>query len=201
MPREASVQRGWIAPRLAAEFPELQLATLRAQCISVDSELGVSERLALLASRFNGRQAIALREAPIASAYRTFFRQIGIDPEQQRPPAEQAAVERLLSGGNPPQGRVADALLLALLETSVPVYGFDAELVTEPLGIDLSPSGSLLLADSERPLWHLFAPAGSDFFAVPKSRQILLAAVGGPGVPGLALDEALWLAQSALSGS
>jgi DNA/RNA-binding domain of Phe-tRNA-synthetase-like protein len=120
---------------LAAEFPGLRADWLICQCSDHSCDPGVGERLALLASRFNGRQALELRQQQVPAAYRSFFRQVGIDPEQQPTPIEQAVLGRLLSGGNLPQDRISDGLLLALLETSVPVVAFEAGVVAPPISI------------------------------------------------------------------
>ena len=40
-----------------------------------------------------------MRTQPIPHAYRAFFRQIGLDPDIDRIPSEEAAVARLLHGG------------------------------------------------------------------------------------------------------
>ena len=198
---ERQISPGWIAAPVAAEFPELRVASLEARCVDPQSDPGVAERLGLLASRFNGRQAIEMRQAAVTAAYRAFYRQIGINPEEQRTPAERAALDRLLSGGNQPQGRVADALLLALLETGVPVYCFDPALVDGPVGIDLTKSGTLVLADDVQELGELFSEADNRFHASPNQRDLLLVAVGAPGVPRITIDESLWLAESALTGN
>ena len=78
---------------------------------------------ALLADRFRGAEALALRTRPVPAAYRVLFRQLGLDPDVTRTPVEALAVERLLRGGLAPRGLPEDALALATLETGVPGLG------------------------------------------------------------------------------
>ena len=62
-----------------------------------------------------------MRTKPVPQAYRAFFRQIGLDPDVQRIPSEQAALARLVQGGFRSVDLIADACLIALVETGVPV--------------------------------------------------------------------------------
>jgi len=196
---------------LETEFPGLRADWLSCHCSDHRCDSGVGERLARLASRFSGRQAIELRQQQVPAAYRSFFRQLGLDPDQQPTPIEQAVLGRLLSGGNLPQDRISDGLLLALLETSVPVVAFDAALVSSPVTIRGAErgevvagagaeTGTLLLADTEQPLCQLFSPPAAPVAAGPKSERLLLVAVIVPGVSAIASDEALTIAAAAISG-
>ncbi len=196
---------------LGAEFPGLRADWLCCQCRNHRCDSGVGERLARLASRFSGRQAIELRQQQVPAAYRSFFRQVGIDPDQHPTPIEQAVLGRLLSGGNLPQDRISDGLLLALLETSVPVVAFDAAAVSSPIeiraaergevvaGLGVEP-GTLLLASAEQPLCQLFSPPAPPLSAGLESERLLLVAVIVPGVSAIASDEALTIAAAAISG-
>lgn len=196
---------------LAAEFPDLRADWLLCQCSDHRCDLGVGERLGQLASRFSGRQAVELRQQQVPAAYRSFFRQVGIDPDQQPTPIEQAVLGRLLSGGNLPQDRISDGLLLALLETFVPVIAFEASAVSPPIIIRGAERGelvaeaelelgALILADGQRPLCQLFSIPAPPLAAVAKSESLLLVAVVVPGVSDLAGDEALTIAAAAISG-
>ena len=84
------------------------------------------ERLRHLANRFRGAEAVLMRTRPIPHAYRVFFRHIGLDPDAQRTPVEQRALERLMHGGFRSAGIVEDALTIAIMETGVPVWALDA---------------------------------------------------------------------------
>ena len=194
-----------------AEFPDLRAEWLACTCGDHRCDRGVGERLAMLASRLNGRQALELRQQQVPAAYRSFFRQVGLDPDQQLTPIEQAVLGRLFSGGNLPQDRISDALLLALLETSVPVFAFDAAFVSPPIkirsagldevleGVAVEP-GALIVADSQRPLCQLFSPPQPPVAAGAASDQLLLVAILVPGVSAIAGDEALTIAAEAISG-
>ena len=200
-----------MASALEAEFPGLRAEWIRCECSEHRSDTGVGERLAHLASRFSGRQAVELRQQQVPAAYRSFFLQVGIDPDQQPTPIEQAALGRLLAGGNLPQDRISDALLLALLETAVPVIAFDASFVTEPIELrgasdgeaiganELAP-GTLIVADADKPLCQLFAAPEPPLAAGRASQDLLLVAVVAPGVSELTSDEALTIAAEAISG-
>src|SRR5207248_5419308 len=99
----------------------------------------VKQRLKALSNRYRGASVVAMRTQPIPHAYRAFFRQIGLDPDTDRIPSEEAAVARLLYGGFRSSNLVDDALLIALIETGVPVWAVDAELVDAGgLGIQTS---------------------------------------------------------------
>src|SRR5205085_5468152 len=74
-----------------------------------------------------------------------FFRQIGLDPDVNRIPSEEAAVARLVEGQFRSRDIIHDALLIALVETGVPVWALDADLVhAGGLGIRASVAGDRL---------------------------------------------------------
>ncbi len=103
---------GRIAPAVAAEFPELALWRLDVDALSGRSPDDVRERLRHLADRFRGAEAVLMRTRPIPHAYRVFFRHVGLDPDAQRTPVEQRALERLharrLPLGRDRRGRADD---------------------------------------------------------------------------------------------
>ncbi len=200
-----------MSSEVAAEFPGLRADWIDCACVDHRCDRGVGERLALLASRLNGRQALELRQQHVPAAYRSFLRQVGIDPDQQPTPIEQAVLGRLLSGGNLPQDRLSDGLLLALLETSVPVVAFDAALTSPPIEIRGAADnelvagvgveqGTLILTDSRQPLCQLFASPQPPLAAGAKSDRLLLVAIIVPDVSAIVGDEALTIAAAAISG-
>ncbi|HEY2650917.1 MAG TPA: hypothetical protein VGI50_03280, partial [Solirubrobacteraceae bacterium] len=99
MSEELVAAPGFIEPRLRAEFPGLALAWTALEIRPTASPLWVQERLRALADRIGGAGVVAMRTQPIPHAYRAFFRQIGLDPDVNRIPSEEAAVARLLHGG------------------------------------------------------------------------------------------------------
>ena len=105
------------------------------------------------------------------AAYRVFFRHIGLDPDVVRTPIEAAVLERMLRGGFLTGGLLEDVLLIALVDTGVPVWALDAEAVDGQLGIRASaegeplgrsrdapalPAGRLVVADASAALAVLF---------------------------------------------
>ena len=106
---------------------------------------------AFLSDRFTGPKAVTMRQQPVPHAYRVFFRHVGIDPDVERTPIEDIAVERMRAGGFKSRNIVDDALLIATLETSVPVYAFDAARVGE-VGLRLSAPGESLGGEGGLPL-------------------------------------------------
>ena len=97
--RAGAPELGWVAAELREEFPGLALRQLAVDRGSGRSTREVKERLRVLSDRFSGGQAINLRHQPIPWAYRVFFRHIGLDPDEQRTPVEELALERMKHGG------------------------------------------------------------------------------------------------------
>jgi DNA/RNA-binding domain of Phe-tRNA-synthetase-like protein len=208
---EPDVALGYVAPEVAEEFPELALAYAFCDVRPGRSPAAVRERLRLASDRFTGGRAVTMRQQPIPAAYRVFFRHIGIDPDDQRTPIEAIAVERMRAGGFVSHGVVEDALLLATLETGVPVQAFDAAKVEGRLGLrpsapgerldDLKPlrAGSLAIADERRPLAILFGDVAADAAAGRRTRRVALAAIRVKGVPAVSVEETLWTAVDTLT--
>src|SRR3954466_14073457 len=118
---EPLLAEGWVADEVREEFPDLRLRTLAVPRGAGKTPPEVRDRLRLLLDRFRGAQAVALRRAPIPSAYRVFFRHVGLDPDTTRTPVEEAAVQRLVKGAFQATNLLDDALLIALVETGVPL--------------------------------------------------------------------------------
>lgn len=200
---------GWVSERLLEEFPRLGL---RLCDVTLERRLGrspkgVRERLALLADRFRGGDAMVLRQRPVPHAYRVFFRHVGIDPDVTRVPVEAAALRRLVQGGLPSQGLLQDALTIALMETGVPLWALDAEAVDGRLGLRLSGEreqlgegtdsaalapGRIVVADERGPVAELFGPPAAVRTAGRKTTRVQLFAIVVDGVEVIAVEEALW---------
>jgi DNA/RNA-binding domain of Phe-tRNA-synthetase-like protein len=153
---------------------------------------------------------VTLRQQPIPWAYRVFFRHVGIDPDERRTPIEAIALERMRAGGFQSRNVVDDALLLATLETGVPVLAFDAAAVEGELGLRVSPggeslgelplsSGQVVVADGVRALAVLFGETAEGCGVQPSSQRMLLAGVRVKGVPEVSIEEALWVAAETVS--
>ena len=117
---EPEPELGWVSPEVREEFPELRLLTATVVTAAGPSSPEARQRLRLLSDRFTGARAVGMRREPIPSAYRIFYRHIGLDPDETRPPGEAAAVERLLRGGFRPSNRIDDALLITKASATGP---------------------------------------------------------------------------------
>ncbi len=205
---------GWLAREVEEELPGLGL-------LSVEAHVGrreglrdappadVEARMRELSSRFRGARAISLRREPVPAAYRVFYRHIGLDPDVERTPIEAAVLERMLRGGFLSGGLLEDVLLIALLDTGVPVWALAADAVEGPLGVrtcgegerlgdDVLPGGRLVVADAAKALALLFGPIARSCRPRPRARALLLFSVRVAGVPALYAEEALWSARTAL---
>jgi hypothetical protein len=190
---EPRLAEGWVAEAVQEEFPELRLRSAAVPRNPHKTPPEIRERLRLLSDRFRGAQAVAMRRAPINSAYRVFFRHVGLDPDTTRTPAEEAAVARLVHGGFRHTNLLDDALLIALVETGIPIWAVDADRVSEPLGIGTAGDGRLSVLDREAVIATLFGPVKPAFAVGPKSERMVLYAIQVPGVPGIFVEEAMWL--------
>jgi DNA/RNA-binding domain of Phe-tRNA-synthetase-like protein len=209
---------GWCAREVEQELPGLRLLSTLVEVarkgpLTGRSPADVLERLREKSNRFRGATAVAVRREPVPSAYRVFFRHIGLDPEIVRTPIEAAVLERMMKGGFLSRNLIDDVLLIALLDTNVPVWALDAETVDGPLGIRASepgeqlgrgthapelPSGRLVVADASAPLAVLFGELAGDLAPSERTRSLVLFAVQVAGVPELYAEEALWSACAAL---
>ena len=154
---------GLIEPRLAAEFPGLELRWLTLDVRPGPSTAALRRRLRALSDRYTGGRVVAMRAQPIAHAYRAFYRQVGLDPDATRVPSEALALERLKLGGFPTRDAIGDALQIALIETGVPVWALDAGAVDRhTLGIRVSLTGDELA--SGQPVAHAAHPAANETF-------------------------------------
>ncbi len=214
-------EQGWCAREVEEELPGLRLLSAEVRVTRRGSLVGTSPgdvkgRLRELSNRFRGAAAVAIRREPVPSAYRVFFRHIGLDPEVVRTPIEAAVLERMLKGGFLSGGLLEDVLLISLLDTGVPVWALDAEAVEGPLGIRSSvqgeplgrsaralalPAGRLVIADASAPLAVLFGELAPGHEPQGESRRLALFAVQVAGVPELYAEEALWSARAALESS
>ncbi len=212
---DAPTRDGWVDAELLEEFPELRVITAEVPAPARRrSTPALRGQLRALSNRFGGAQVITMRRQPIPHAYRVFFRHIGLDPDTTRTPIEDAAVERLRAGGFISRGRLQDALLLALVETAVPVWAVDATRLSGPLGIrparqgerlgtgELAhelPSGRLVVADADRPVAVLFGEIATSLLPDADTRTLRLFTVQVAGVPTVHVEEALWTCANALS--
>jgi DNA/RNA-binding domain of Phe-tRNA-synthetase-like protein len=190
---------GRIAPAVAAEFPQLALWRLDVDALSGRSPDDVRERLRHLANRFRGAEAVLMRTRPVPHAYRVFFRHIGLDPDAQRTPVEQRALERLMHGGFRSAGIVEDALTIAIMETGVPVWALDAARLSGDLEVrEDAPGGGLVVADDRGTVALLFGEPVREHAVTKETTRVVLFSIQVADVPSIHVGEALWMAAEIL---
>ena len=208
---EVAPEPGWVEPALQEEFPGLSIVSTVTEVKPGRSPEPLKERLRLLSDRVGGAQAINLRQRPIPWAYRVFFRHIGLDPDTTRTPIEQLIFERMHDGRFKSRNLVDDALTIAMVEVGVALRAFDADRVEGRTGLRLSaegegfegrvsplPDGTIVVADEERALGILFDRTAEGRGVRRGTNRVLVVAIGVRGVPDIAMEEALWVAGSAL---
>lgn len=197
---------GRISPEVAEEFPSLRLRYVEVDARTGRSSHGVRQRLREMSSRFRGPQAVSMRQEPIPWAYRVFYRHIGLDPDADRTPVEHAAVQRLIQGAFKSRNRLDDALLIALVETGVPIWALDAATVQGALSIRLTGtgerlgrdagaalvSGRLVVADERSPLAVLFGDLAPEHVVTSRTTRMTLFTVQVQGVPEIHVEEAIY---------
>jgi DNA/RNA-binding domain of Phe-tRNA-synthetase-like protein len=204
---EAVPDVGWVAPALTEEFPGLAVRVLVIEGGARSSPRPVRARLADLANRFSGAKVVNLRHQPIPWAYRVFFRHVGLDPDTNRTPVEDVALERMKHGGFHSENIVSDALTIAVAESGVALQAFDADRLEGRVGIRASApgevlpgritpleAGTLVLADESRPIAFLFGQTSTDHAVAKRTKRTALVAVQVQGVPDISVEEAMWLA-------
>jgi DNA/RNA-binding domain of Phe-tRNA-synthetase-like protein len=207
---ELDLRDGWVAPELAEEFPELTLTYAPLDAVPGRSPRTVKRRLRALADRYTGAKVVNMRQDHVPWAYRVFSRQVGIDPDTDRTPVEQVALDRLRAGGIPSRNRVDDALTIAIAETGVPVIALDGDLCGAAIGLRLAATGErmgatrplaggqIVVADESRALAVVLGDVSEDAGVTPATRRMVLAALGVKGVPRISVEEALWTAAETL---
>jgi DNA/RNA-binding domain of Phe-tRNA-synthetase-like protein len=212
---ELRAAAGFVEESLRVEFPGLRLDWLTVQTRPRRSPDEVGSRLGQLSNRYRGASVVALRAQPIPQAYRAFFRQIGLDPDVNRVPSEQVALDRLVQGQFVSQDLVHDALLIALIETGVPVWALDADKM-DPGGLGIRttvagdrlgsgeyanhlPPGRLAVADARQVHALLFDAVAREHAVGSSTARVALFAVSVDGVPAIHIEEALWMAVEVLN--
>lgn len=215
----SELERGWCEDVVAEELPELCLMSLRTssrlRSLTGRSPPVVRKRLRELSNRWRGARAISVRQEPVPAAYRVFFRHIGLDPDVVKTPVEAAALERMLDGGFLSRDALSDVLLIATMDTGVPVWALASEKLDGPLGIRLSREGErlggetegwklgegrLVVADAERAVALLFGEISHRSVPSADTAGVTLFAIRVSGVPQLHVEEALWNACQLLEG-
>lgn len=207
-------RRGWVDPAVAAEFPDLELVEISVPAGSGRSAPEIRDRLRFLSGRMRGAEAVATRTRPIPQAYRVLFRHLGLDPDEQRPPAEALVVERLIKGEYRSENRLDDAITVAVAETGVPVWALDEARLEGALGLrpahggerlgtseyaDELPPGRLAVADGLSAVGILFGKLAASHLVTRHTAATRIFAVRAPGVPVIHVEEALFICRECLS--
>lgn len=202
---DPQLEHGWVEDELAEELPGLGLWSMRVRASSGRTPASVRRRLGVMAGRITGGHAVHMRQDPVPWAYRVLWRKVGLDPDVDRPPAERIAVERLRAGTLESQNLLDDALVIATLETGVPVMAFDSDLVGPELGLRTTVRGEslggsgralrsrqIVVADREHVLATMDGDVATERGVTPGTTGMVLTALAAKGVPLIAVEEALW---------
>jgi hypothetical protein len=187
---EPTVYAGDVEAGIADELPGLGLrwcAFAASGDVTRRSPPALRERLRALSDRHRGATAIALRSRLIPHAYRALFRHVGLDPDVDRIPVEALMVQRLTRGAYRSRGLLADALTIATLDTEVGVWAVEGD---GPLSLRRE-AGRIVVAGPAGAVAPLFAPPPE---VTGATRRLVLYAIAAPGVPGIAVEEALLVA-------
>lgn len=197
-----SVQRGTVSLEVSDEFDDLELLYVTLEGGDARAPRELRAALKQLSDRFRVASAPGLRHARVPSAYRAFSRQLGVDPDDGRSPLEAILMDRLRAGRFRSLGLVHDALVLATLESQVPLWAMDGtEIVgglgiraaeeAETLGGELLRPGRLIVADAHAPRAALLAPVPEATAVTRRSQATIVFCLRVPGVPGYVAAEAL----------
>lgn len=190
------VMKMGVSDAVRADFPRLQLwVAWVAVPAGHRSTPTLRGHLAEVDDRVRGLPTGGLRMDKVASAYRGFARQIGLDPDADRNPLERLALERLQLGRMPTYGPLLDAMSVAMLETSVPMWTIKGDAASGWLRVDTDEQGVLVVADDKRTLAPLMATPEKALFPTLRRREMSTAIVYAlqvGKVPSSTLEEAFW---------
>ena len=100
-----------------------------------------------------------------------------------RSPAEELTIKQLIRGQYRSRGVLRDALLIATVDTEVGVWALDADRLSGEPRI-----AGQALVDDAGPITPLF---GDPKTVTRRTRRLTLYAITAPGIPDLAVEEAL----------
>jgi DNA/RNA-binding domain of Phe-tRNA-synthetase-like protein len=155
-----------------------------------------------------------MRQGAVPSAYRAFYRQVGLDPDIQRSPLDEAIYQRLLQGSFKSWGHLEDAVTVAGLETLVPIWAMDAggtdggiglrsaqegEALIDGDGVGELAPGQLIIADSQGPLAALLAEPPKARKVTKYTDEAIIYTVQPEGVPGVTVQEALLVCEQMMA--
>lgn len=205
---------GWIAPDLAEEHPGLDLFSwTTATAWPSRKSPWAKDWLARLSTRVDGPAVLGAHREEAPGAHRRFLQRIGRDPAEDRSPQEAAYHARIKHGGFPVRGAPHDVLLIALLETGVPIWAVDADGLQGGLGLRRSLAGELgdpdegpdvppdarrepVVVDDAGVVAEVCRPPRAAHRATKKTARTTFFCVRVPGLSDLRVDEAVWMVRS-----
>lgn len=209
---EQAVKGGWVSPELAAEFPGLAVYWLTVTARPGKTPKAVRERMRMLAGRISGATVVQSRQDTVPYSYRVLWRRLGVDPDTDRTPVEELMVQRLEHGGLPSRGMPNDAVVVATLETGVPVFVADAAKLSGSPGLrpavagetlggmeGMLRAGEVIYADEQAPLARLDGQVASDYAVDDATTAIAVCALAASTVSQVEIEEALWIAADMLA--
>lgn len=208
------MQRGWTAPELAEEFPGLDVYWLAVEARIARTPDAVRRRMRDLAGRITGAGVVQSRQDTVPWSYRVLWRRLGVDPDTDRTPVEELMVQRLEHGGLPSRGMPADAIVVATLETGVPIVVADAAKLSGSPGLRparvgetlggaegaLRP-GEVVYADEQAPLARLDGAVAAGHAVGEDTSTMAVCALAAAAVSRIEIDEALWIAADMLEAA
>jgi DNA/RNA-binding domain of Phe-tRNA-synthetase-like protein len=210
----SAVARGWVAPELAEELPGLEVYWLTVDARPGKTPDAVRRRMRDLAGRIGGAKVVQARQDTVPWSYRVLWRRLGVDPDTDRTPVEALLVERLEQGGLPSRGMPTDAIVVATLETGVPVVVADAAKVAGGPGLRPALAGETLggiegalrvgevvYADERAPLARLDGQVAADRAAGDDTTAMMVCALAAAAVSRIEIEEALWIAADMLEAA
>jgi len=209
-----SVRRGWVAAELAEEFPGLEVYSLAVDARPGRTPDAVRRQMRELAGRISGPTVVQSRQDTVPWSYRVLWRRLGVDPDTDRTPVEALMVQRLEHGGLPSRGTPNDAIVVATLETGVPIVVFDADKVCGEPGLrpavtgeslggaeGVLRSGEVVYADERAPLARLDGEVAADRAVGDATTAMLVCALAAAAISQVEIDEALWIAAELLEAA
>lgn len=211
----SAVARGTIAPELASELPGLDVYWLTVAARPAKTPRPVRERMRQLADRIDGATVIQSRQDTVPWSYRVLWRRLGVDPDTDRTPIEAAMLARLEHGGLPSRGMPDDAIVVATLETGVPIVVADAAKLSGAPGLRPAAAGEtfggdparplrageVVYADERGPLARLDGEVAADRAVGDATVEMAVWALAAATVSHVEVDEALWIAADMLAAA
>ena len=180
---------GSVDPQLLDEFPGLDVVSVSSPIPTAKTPRGLAQELELAANRIRGATAVRASTGSIASAYRGFIRQLGMDPDRVPATVEAISFRRLIEGGFVAAGLAADAVALATIEFEVPITVLNDAGLHGPINLGKAPEsspfyavGDLVLVDSLQVVSRIFGEPLPEFQPKRSLGAARLVAIAAPGV-------------------